>query len=59
MVVFLPDKYLYTSLIQAYVWNNNPYMALKIMEEMEEKGIVPEIATYTTVINSFRLGRKL
>lgn len=41
MAVFIPDKYLYTSLIQAYVWSNDPYMALKIVDEMEEKGIIP------------------
>ena len=34
-------------------------MALNIVSEMEEKGIKPDLVTYTTVINCFRRGRKL
>jgi hypothetical protein len=31
-VEFLPNKYLYTSLMQTYVVNNDPHMALKILD---------------------------
>lgn len=56
---FLPNKFFYTSLIQAYVKSNNPYMGLKIVDEMKEKGIEPDLSTYTTLINCFRIGRNL
>jgi pentatricopeptide repeat protein len=58
-IEFLPNKFLYTSLMQTYVNNNNPNMTLKILNEMIEKGLNPDLATYTTLINSFRKGRKL
>ncbi len=45
--------------MRAYIKNNTPDMALKILQEMEEKGIVPDLPVYTTVINSLRIGRKL
>lgn len=53
------SKYFYTSLMQAYLNNKNPEMTLKILQEMIEKGINPDLPVYTTLINSFRLGRKL
>lgn len=34
-------------------------MAYKILQEMIEKGIAPDLPVYTTLINSFRMGRKL
>jgi pentatricopeptide repeat protein len=45
--------------MQTYVINNDPNMALKILDEMVEKGLTPDLATYTTLINCFRKGRKL
>jgi pentatricopeptide repeat protein len=45
--------------MQTYVINNDPNMALKILDEMVEKGIEPDLPVYTTLINSFRVGRKL
>lgn len=53
------SKYFYTSLMQAYLNDKNPDMAMKILQEMIEKGINPDLPVYTTLINSFRLGRKL
>ena len=45
--------------MQAYTVNNDPNMALKIFDEMIEKGLEPDLPTYTTLINCFRIGRKL
>lgn len=45
--------------MQVYVGSKNPEMAYKILQEMIEKGISPDLPVYTTLINSFRLGRKL
>lgn len=45
--------------MQAYLNCKNPEMTLKILQEMIEKGINPDLPVYTTLINSFRLGRKL
>lgn len=45
--------------MQVYVGTQNPEMAYKILQEMIEKGIAPDLPVYTTLINSFRLGRKL
>lgn len=55
----MPNKFLYTSLMQTYVNNNDPYMALKLLDEMIEKGLEPDLPTYTTLVNCFRKGRKL
>lgn len=52
-------KHFYTSLMQAYVRKNDPDMAYKIVQEMTEKGIQPDLPVYTTLINAFRIGRKL
>lgn len=56
---FLPNKYFYTSLMQAYVKTRNPTMAFKILQEMEECDITPDLPVYTTLINCFRQGRCL
>jgi len=53
------SKYFYTSLMQAYVGSKNPEMGYKILQEMIEKGIAADLPVYTTLINSFRVGRKL
>lgn len=58
-VGFGNSKYFYTSLMQAYLNDKNPEMTYKILQEMIEKGINPDLPVYTTLINSFRLGRKL
>ena len=34
-------------------------MTFKILQEMEEKGIEPDLPVYTSLINSFRKARKL
>lgn len=56
---FLPNKFLYTTLLQAYTKNNNPHMGMKIVQEMEDKGIEVDLPAYTTLINCYRMGRKL
>ena len=53
------SKYFYTSLMQLYVGEQNPEMAYKILQEMIERGIQPDLPVYTTLINAFRQGRKL
>ena len=45
--------------MQVYVWKQNPDMAEKILQEMVEKGLEPNLPVYTTLINAFRVGRKL
>jgi pentatricopeptide repeat protein len=39
MIGFGESKYFYTSLMQVYVWKNDPEMSFKILQEMIEKGI--------------------
>jgi pentatricopeptide repeat protein len=55
----MPNIYLYTTLMQTYVNNNNPNMALKLLDEMVDCGLKPDLPTYTTLINSLRKGRNL
>lgn len=45
--------------MQAYVETNSPSMAFNILQEMKEKHIQPDLPTYTTLINCFRIGRSL
>jgi pentatricopeptide repeat protein len=45
--------------MQVYVWKNDPEMAFKILQEMIEKGIQPDLPVYSSLVNAFRLGRKL
>lgn len=45
--------------MQNYVINNNPLQALKILDEMKEKGLEPDLPVYTTLVNCLRKGRKL
>lgn len=42
-----------------YIRKSDPQMAYKIFQEMIEKGIEPNLPIYTTLINAFRMGRKL
>lgn len=45
--------------MQVYVNNNDPYMASKILDEMIEHKLQPDLPTFTTLVNCFRKGRKL
>lgn len=45
--------------MQTYVTNNDSDMALKILDEMIEKGLEPDLPVYSTLINCLRKGRKL
>jgi pentatricopeptide repeat protein len=45
--------------MQVYVNNNDSRMALKLLDEMVEKGLEPDLPTYTPLINSLRKGRNL
>lgn len=45
--------------MQNYVVNNDPTMALKILDEMKEIGLEPDLPVYTTLVNCLRQGRKL
>jgi pentatricopeptide repeat protein len=45
--------------MQAYTTNNDPDMAYKILQEMIEKNIQPDLVVYTTLVNAMRIGRKL
>ena len=45
--------------MQAYTTNNDPDMAYKILQEMVEKNIQPDLVVYTSLVNALRIGRKL
>lgn len=45
--------------MQTYVTNNDSDMALKIFDEMIEKGLEPDLPVYSTLVNCLRKGRKL
>lgn len=45
--------------MQVYISKKNAEMAYKILQEMVEKGIQPDLPVYTSLINAFRLSRKL
>ena len=45
--------------MKVYGQSNDPEMAFKILQEMIERGIQPDLPVYTTLINTFRKGRKL
>lgn len=45
--------------MQVYVSKKDAEMAYKILQEMTEKGIHPDLPVYTSLINGFRLARKL
>ena len=51
--------YFYTALMTGYSRKGDWEMALKIVEEMQERGLVPNIVVYTTLINSLRVARRL
>lgn len=56
---FGESKYFYTSLMQVYVSKKDAQMAYKILQEMTERGLYPDLPVYTSLINAFRLARKL
>ena len=56
---FGEDKYLYTSLMNCYARSGESNHALKIFQQMKEKGLEPDVASYTTLINSFYKGKNL
>lgn len=55
---FGESKYFYTSLMQVYT-DIDADMGYKILQEMIEKGIEPDLPVYTSLINSYRHCRKL
>lgn len=50
---------MYNSLILCYTRRHEPDMALKILREMKEEGLQPDIVCYTTVINAFKNAKDL
>lgn len=45
--------------MQNYANNNDPNQALKLLDEMKELGMEPDLPTFTTLANCFRKGRRL
>jgi pentatricopeptide repeat protein len=45
--------------MQCYARSGESFQALKIFQLMKEKSLVPDVASYTTLINSFYKGRDL
>ena len=45
---------LYNSLIVAYSKTGQAVNAEKVMEEMREEGLKPDVVTYTTVIDAYK-----
>lgn len=45
--------------MNCYARSGESFQALKIFQLMKEKSILPDVASYTTLINSFYKGRNL
>lgn len=45
--------------MNCYARAGNSFQAFKIFQQIKEKGINPDVASYTTVINSFYKARNL
>lgn len=45
--------------MQVYIWTHNDEMVEKILQEMIELGIEPDLAVYSSLINGYRIGRNL
>lgn len=53
------SKQIYTSLMLAYVNARDNVMAQRIVMEMKENGLVPDIAVLTTLMNAHLKSRNL
>jgi pentatricopeptide repeat protein len=51
---FIPNKFLYNSLLLAYAKNMKVQEADALMKEMREEGIKPDCVCYTTLINAYK-----
>jgi len=50
---------MYNSLILCYTRRHEPEEAMKILREMKNEGLQPDIVCYTTVINAFKNAKNL
>lgn len=50
----IPSKQMYNGIILAYAKNAQPVEAEKVIREMKEAGLEPDIVSYTTVIGAYR-----
>lgn len=58
-IEFSVSKQIYTSLMLAYVNARDNVMAQRIVMEMKENGLVPDIAVLTTLMNAHLKSRNL
>ena len=49
----LPCKYTYNNMILCYAKMNEPNSAYSVIREMNDKGIQPDIVSFTTLIDAF------
>lgn len=49
-----PSKHRYNNLLLCYAKMNKPIDAEKVLREMKENGVIPDVVTYTTLIDAYK-----
>lgn len=55
----VPCKFSYSNIINCYARLNQPNEAENVFREMVDKGIKPDVVTYTTLINAFNRAKNI
>jgi pentatricopeptide repeat protein len=50
----IPNKFSYNNLLICYAKSNKPNEAENVLREMIDKGIKPDVVTYTTLIDAYK-----
>lgn len=54
-----PSKFRYNNLLLCYAKMNKPIEAEKVLREMKENGVIPDVVTYTTLIDAYKRNNDL
>lgn len=49
-----PSKHRFNNLMVCYAKQNKPIECEQVMREMQEQGLVPDVVTYTTLIDAYK-----
>ena len=49
-----PSKHRYNNLALCYAKMNNPVDCEKVLREMREMGLIPDVVSYTTLIDAYK-----
>lgn len=55
----LPSKYRYNNLMVCYAKQNRPVEAENVLREMLEKGLEPDVVTFTTLIDAYKRDKQI